>query len=118
MLGKIETLKKAERADLIRLTVKDLGFPSGATTDEIFERAEELGLELCPSETGPHLRLHYSGKEWLIIAMKQMPVRSGSPFMFHLSWYGDQLKLYGLAKPSSRWNPSSEFVFRLRKHKQ
>ena len=35
-------LKKKEQADLVRLTVKDLGFPNGATTDEIYRRAEEF----------------------------------------------------------------------------
>jgi len=43
----------------IELTVKSLGFPNGATTDELYKRASELGLELCPLETAPFLRLAY-----------------------------------------------------------
>ncbi|KKW31490.1 MAG: hypothetical protein UY76_C0057G0007 [Candidatus Uhrbacteria bacterium GW2011_GWA2_52_8d] len=45
-------IKSPEEAMLIRLRVEDLGFPSGATTDQIYTRAEELGLELCPPEVG------------------------------------------------------------------
>lgn len=43
----------------VELTVRNLGFPEGATTAQIFKRANELGLELCPMELGPYLRLQY-----------------------------------------------------------
>ncbi len=43
----------------VELTVGDLGFPDGATMPKVFKRADELGLELCPLELGPHLRLVY-----------------------------------------------------------
>lgn len=43
-----------EQATLIRLTVADLGFKTSATTAQVFERAQALGLELCPPDTGPN----------------------------------------------------------------
>ncbi|WP_051557713.1 hypothetical protein [Oceanobacillus picturae] len=43
----------------VELTVKDLGFPNGATMPQIFRQASELGLNLCPLELGPYLRLTY-----------------------------------------------------------
>ncbi|MGE7926036.1 helicase [Viridibacillus arvi] len=43
----------------VELTVRDLGFPNGANTTQIFKRASDLGLELCPLELGAHLRLGY-----------------------------------------------------------
>lgn len=43
----------------VELTVRDLGFPQGATTAEIYARAAACGLALCPLELGPHLRLQY-----------------------------------------------------------
>ncbi|TAL51029.1 hypothetical protein EPN81_01165, partial [Patescibacteria group bacterium] len=52
-------LKSPEEITLIRLRVEDLGFPNGATTQEIFDRAILLGLELCPPEVGPQFRLQY-----------------------------------------------------------
>jgi hypothetical protein len=108
-----KTSKNIEKEKLIRLTVKDLGFPEGATTDEVYKRGQELGLELCPAEAGPHFRLQYSGKEWLLIAMEQIVDRDGAPRVFTLYWRGDRLKLHGdHAKPSDRWYPLNEFVFR------
>lgn len=43
----------------VELTVSNLGFPNGANTTQIFKRASNLGLELCPLELGAHLRLEY-----------------------------------------------------------
>jgi hypothetical protein len=43
----------------IELTVRDLGFPHGAITAEMYARAKTLGLGLCPLELAPHLRLQY-----------------------------------------------------------
>ncbi|HBE90660.1 MAG TPA: hypothetical protein DDW41_05635, partial [Candidatus Andersenbacteria bacterium] len=48
-----EPLTEVEDSVLVRLTVSDLGFPQGTTTEDIYQRAQELGLELCPPETGP-----------------------------------------------------------------
>lgn len=43
----------------VELTVRDLGFPQGATTTDIYARAAALGLRLCPLELGPYFRLDY-----------------------------------------------------------
>ena len=108
--------KNKERADLIRLTVKDLGFSNGATTSEIYKKAEELGLELCPAEVGPQLRLQNSTKEWTLVAMKQITDSYDNPDVFNLDWIGGQLILYGNdARPSEKWNSDDGLVFRFRK---
>lgn len=109
-------LEKTERADLVRLTVKDLGFDQGATTDEVYKKAEEFGLELCPAEAGPRLRLSMDDPTWMLIAMKQIRVRGGDPRMFNLHSGGDGLRLdaYG-AGPEDGWDAGSQFVFLLRK---
>lgn len=110
------TSKNIEDIDLVCLTVGDLGFSSGATTDEIYKRAEDLGLELCPAEVGPQLRLSYSGDEYLRIAMKQITDRGGRPSVFSLDRDGDGLWLgTSDAEPSRRWGADDEFVFRVRK---
>ncbi len=41
----------------VELSVRELGFGQGATTAEVYAMATRLGLELCPVELGPHLRL-------------------------------------------------------------
>jgi len=115
ILKKTEFSRESQKYDLVRFTVSQLGFSSGATTDQIYEKAEELGLELCPAEVGPHLRLQYRGGEWMLIAMKQISGRNGYPDVFRLDTDGDQLGLYGsYANSSYRWNPDNRFVFRFR----
>ncbi len=113
--------KSPEEATLIRLTIADLGFKTSATTDQIYERARSLGLELCQADTGPHYRLKYQNQplgEWFYIGMKQIPVPDGDPDVFGLVRSVDGLWLSGSwAKPSHEWDPGNEFVFRLRKYK-
>ncbi|PIR46211.1 MAG: hypothetical protein COV07_04565 [Candidatus Vogelbacteria bacterium CG10_big_fil_rev_8_21_14_0_10_45_14] len=116
---------RAERHDLIRLSVKDLGFPDGATTAEIFGtkekdfkdgKAYELGLDLCPPDVGPALRLAYSGTERFWIALKPISDRYDNPLVFSLSSDESGLWLDAYyANPGSRWDASLRFVFRLRK---
>src|SRR3989338_9869010 len=114
-------LKKSEGVQLIRISVADLGFDRGATTDQVYGRAQSLGLELCPAEVGPHYRLKYIDQplnEWFWIAMKQITERNGNPGVFDLVRDEDGLWLTNnWAKPENRWNSDYKFVFRLRKLK-
>ena len=114
------TSKNSEQINLVRLTVKDLFSDSqNHTTQEIYQRAQELGLELCPAEVGPNYRLQYQDQpmnEWLYIGMKQITDRGGGPDVFRLVRRVDGLWLRGSwADPALRWLPVSEFVFVLRK---
>jgi hypothetical protein len=43
----------------VELRVRNLGFPQGATTSDVYTSAMRLGLRLCPVELGPHLRLQF-----------------------------------------------------------
>ncbi len=110
--------KTGEEATLIRLTVADLGFKGYATTDQVYERAEALGLELCPPDTGPHYRLKYQNQpmnEWVYVGMKQITRSNGYPSVFDLDRDGDGLWLHNdWASPAREWGPDDEFVFRLR----
>ena len=113
------TGKNKEEATLIRLTVADLGFKTSATTDQIYERAQTLGLELCPPDTGPNYRLKYKDQplnEWVRIGMKQIADSDGNPSVFRLERGDDGLWLLNpWARPDREWLPDGEFVFRLRK---
>jgi hypothetical protein len=112
-------LKSPEEAKLIRLRVEDLGFPSGATTDQIYTRAVELGLELCPPEVGPQFRLRYINQPMnkdVYVGMKQISDSDGRPRVFNVVRHGDGSWLRGFyANQTSRWDADSEFVFRLPK---
>ena len=112
----------------VELTVDDLGFPDGATIGEIFNRAMELGLELCPLELGPHLRLAYLDQPegYLGNPLKQHQAPSGSitiaseiltedhefPKGFYLRRINGVLWLRGYrADHLHVWNPDDHFIF-------
>lgn len=116
--------KDLEDMTLIRLAVDDLlDFEQDPSTDRIFERAQELGLEICPPDTGPAWRLKYrnqpSGR--LFIGMKPITCSDGRSlgrsFVFGLTRTDDG----GLwlsndwADPDGEWFPYDTFAFRLRK---
>ena len=128
MMQKIGTrehpaLEEKEMFSLVRLKVGDLGFPQGKypTTDEIYKRIEELGLELCPPETGPQYRIKYTNQpmgELFRVGMKQIADRDDHPYVFSLLRREDGLWLdVYWAIPTYEWYPEHEFVFRLRKLK-
>lgn len=117
MLSKVKWQEKG-KIDLVRIKVGELFEDQRRhTTEEIYAKAEERGLTLCPAEVAPALRLEYKDQpigEWLWIGMKQ--IRDGNPRVFHLARHGDGLWLDGpWTKPSHEWPPGYGFVFRLRK---
>lgn len=109
--------KNPEEATLIRLTVADLGFKSSATTDQIYERAQILGLELCPADTGPNYRLKYRNhplNERIYIGMKQITGSDGYPNIFELGRRVDGLLLRdSWTEPDGECYSGNKFVFRL-----
>lgn len=115
-----KTLPTAQMLDTVRLKVKDLGFSNSATTDQLYRKAQELGLELCPPELGPRYILQYKDQsireEWLWIGMEQITDSDGSPDVFLLGRLEDGLWLDDIwARPVDEWLPNCEFVFGLRK---
>ncbi|TBX54336.1 helicase [Bacillus mycoides] len=112
----------------VELTVIDLGFPDGATTAQLLKRASELGLELCPLELGPQLRLEYlvQPEGYLGNASQQHQAPSGSitiaseiltkdddfPKGFYLRRINGVLWLRGyIADHLHVWKPEDHFIF-------
>ena len=116
-----KTAKDPEQADLVRLTVGDLfNDENGHTTDDIYKRADQIGLELCPAEVGPHLRLKLTDQvmnDWFRIAMKQIADSGGDPYVFFLGRDGDGSWLFNRWTGPTSVRSSDEFVFRLRSRK-
>lgn len=124
------TLRCPEQISLVRLKVSDLGFSFlPPTRDQIYQKAQDLGLDLCPPEVGPELRLKYDDRpsgERLYVGMKQIDLpdedyaNKHEPYVFVLerdkyNSKKDGIKLIGLFLSSSlHMQLGDEFVFRLR----
>jgi hypothetical protein len=102
--------------DLVVVAVAQLGFGAqGAALGHIHERAISFGLELCPAEVGPILRLSYLDQrtgEFLHIAMLPVARYSGELVDFTLGNGGAGLLLIGGdARPEIVLPGSVRFVF-------
>ncbi len=119
LLSKVETLKNNENINLVSFSVASLGFPNGATLQEIYNKANELGLDLCPPQVGPEIRLSYTDQpngDYLVIAMNSIADRDGNPFLFSVSHSDSELYLsHNYGEPDSKYLSYSRFVFSLRK---
>lgn len=116
LLDKIQVSKKNKSVDLITLTVEDFGLGIESTTEEIYNRAREIGLELCPADIGPTLRLQ-NIEEGMIVAMKQI---NDQVFFLDKEWKGEEyiprLRTFS-GKPNKIWPPHYRFVFLLPRNK-
>lgn len=109
----VATTKTA--VDLVRLTVREMGFPRGATTIEIYARIRELGLLICPAEVGPALRQAYADQpigEWIRVGMDPIAVSDGRLSVFLVD-RGDGARWLNAdwAEPTDQWSPGTPWVF-------
>jgi hypothetical protein len=108
-----ESSKDIRQEKLVTVRVRHLGFTDEATMEEIHERGEELGLELCQPDTGPYFRLQYSGEDWIVIAMKGLNYPEGGTYVLDLR---KERKLYlHSGSPNSNFFGMFKFAFRLGK---
>ncbi|MCX6808826.1 MAG: hypothetical protein NTW50_04135 [Candidatus Berkelbacteria bacterium] len=112
----------AEKIQTILLKVGHLGFTSNPTTDQIYARAFELGLELCPAGVGPYQLLKAGDQPmegWHRIAMKQIAGLDGNPSVFGMGYFRGILCFSGdWMEPNRRLNVDPELMFRLREPNQ
>jgi hypothetical protein len=98
-----------------RVKLLDLGFSAYPTREQIFEQTQKLGLELLPSETGPHARLQDRNQafgNWYYIAMNPITVKNHGPQIFALVRQGDGLWLASrVATSNTHFGLDAEFVF-------
>ena len=117
IIGKPEftVIARETEVDLVKVTVGDLGFKDGARRDQIYDRAKELGLELCPPEVGPQLRLQYKDQplnEWILIGMEPIRHSDGDLNVFNVEHRGGGLWLDGdFDNPDDVWYADSRWVF-------
>ena len=113
-LDRITCSKGEIDLDLVALSVADLGLKEDARYTNICAKAQEFGLELCPAEVGPALRLQYGDQpegEELRIAMKDLIDCSGDLDIFVVEHDGNGLLLYSLGCPDLVSNVGCSLVF-------
>jgi hypothetical protein len=84
--------------ELTLLSAATLGVESEAALADVYKRARQAGLELCPAEVGPQLRLDYRNQplgEALNIAMEPIATYGGQPTILSLMNFGSGLALIG-----------------------
>lgn len=113
---------KETEINLVAVSTAELGLRGTVGLKEIYNRAQECGLQLCPPEVGPQLRLQYTNQpigEYLLIAME--PIATSNGF----------LKLFGVGRPKDYpwlidchcghrnlfWDKGPRFVFVLPRSK-
>jgi hypothetical protein len=104
--------------ELAVLSAADPGVePDRASLAEVYRRARQAGLELCPAEVGPQLRLDYRNQplgEALDIAMEPVATYGGEPMILTLANWGTGLLLIGRdGRPETMVFRKSRFVFAL-----
>lgn len=93
--------KTSSRARVVRVaftSLPEMGLPDGGTFDEILRRAAEVGLEPCPLEVAPHLRLDYLDQPvgpYLTVASRRLRPDPSTPNGFYLRRREDGLWLRG-----------------------
>ncbi|MFD1335802.1 helicase [Oceanobacillus iheyensis] len=113
--------------ETVELTVQDLGLAKGGTITQIFSRANQLDLKLCPLELGPYLRFEYLDQpEGEINSRQQDQAPYGSitvaseilteddkfPKGFYLRRIDGVLWLRGyICDDQHVWEPSDHFIF-------
>ncbi|MBD7938281.1 helicase [Cytobacillus sp. Sa5YUA1] len=125
---KFTTSEKKYSLEIVELAVRDFGFPDGATMPGLIKKANQLGLELCPLEIGPYLRLEYldqpegnsenSSKQnqapsgSITIATEIVSDDDDFPKGFYLRRIDGVLWLRGyVADDVYVWNPDDQFIF-------
>jgi hypothetical protein len=101
----------------VRLAVlsgRELGFADAEPLASLYARARRQGLELCPAEVGPQLRLAYRDQppgETLHIAMEPVATWDGAPTILALANYGRLLLIGSDGRPDFMVPRDARFVF-------
>jgi hypothetical protein len=114
---KFYTSEEKISINTIELTLLDLGFTKKPISNDIFEKAKSLGLNVCEFEIASYLRLQYLdlplGK-MITIASKKINDDENFPNGFYIINREDGLWLRGYRASSDyEWDLNSSFIFTL-----
>ncbi len=107
---------KPKELDLVFVPFRSLGIDDYWRYDTICDLARKLGLELCPPEVGPWLRMGYPEQpmgETIVIAMNALFDTTGNLRIFTLSHKDDGTKWLSTYAGHSgyTWSRDRQFVF-------
>lgn len=112
---RFETSEQSRSVIVTILTVAELGFSSGATSDDIFASAGASGFDLCPIELAAHFRLQYLEQPdgpYITVASAKICNDAAFPNGFYLRRLDGTLWLRGYrASTDYVWEPASRFAF-------
>ena len=105
------------KVDLTKITGADLGLCEEYGLDELYKTAEKFGLEPCPAEVGPTLRLKCHYKESILIAMKPIIGNENLPAIFSLEYheFRDPALYIFHVYDSIKFTPDNTWVFTRKK---
>lgn len=116
ILKKVQVAPEPTEVEIVVATVAELGFLSGATRQQIYDKALSLGLELLPAEVGPQMRLQYQNQpneEWILIGMEPISASDGDLHVFFVARNGDDRWLNAnYDNPASVWDAGNRWAFR------
>ena len=110
------TLPEPTHVRLVKLPLLVLGFRRYCNANDLLDRAKEDGLNPCPPEVAPCLRLvdrDQPCESGYRIGMRPIVGADGKLRLFKLDrnyWNGRWLR-NELARPADLWRPTSEFIF-------
>jgi len=109
-----KTCKIAHEVQIVNVSVAELGFIDGATVKDIYAKALEFGLLLCPPEVAPQILFQKLQRrdQWARIAMEPVLTMTGIPIVFSVGDDWNQLWLgtYN-AYPSTIWLGKARCIF-------
>lgn len=122
------TSESSYSVETAEITVGALGYSNGAAIAQIFDKAQDVGLSLCPLELGPHLRLqfldqaegslgqppsrHRAPPGSLTIASRPLTEDDDVPKGFYLRRIDGVLWLRGYHSGSEHlWSPEDHLIF-------
>jgi len=108
-------VKEFTKLELVKVSVKQLGFPDGASYEDIVKAAKRERLQLCPIELIFALRLDYRDSKigQIQLEIATVPVKDpNTNAEYILSFSGkDTIQRHRVGKDASNFSYAFEFIF-------